>query len=441
MSIKDFEKVKFLGEGSYARVLLMKYKAKDKIFAVKIIRKSHVRKEKKEYQVKIERDVLVNTNHENIIRLFYTFRDEEKLYFVLEYAPNGELFELLKLANNFSYPLAKHYTAEIVNMLEYLHSKNIAHRDLKPENILLSEEYHLKLADFGTAKFMDQESPVDDPLRKGKGTTFVGTAQYVSPEVLLDQESGPASDLWALGCIIYQFFTGRPPFNHKTEYLTFEAIIKGQYTFPSNLPSDVKDLCSKLLLVDPYKRLGSGPKGSALSYEMLKKHEFFKGIDFANLAKITPPIEPEIRFKLESERKSKEKIDPGMDSPDEECNAEILDIVKTKEKTTELVCKKNPDKIIKEGVVYKKCGWIFYKKRKLVLTSRPRLAYYEVDNGEYKGDVLLTKKVKSVKTNDTKFSIITPNRTYYFEGLNKENADEWVQTINDGIKNYCPELG
>ncbi len=77
--------------------------------------------------------------------------------------------------------------------------------------------------------------PAEDPLAhapKASGTTFVGTAEYVSPEVLLDKESGPASDLWALGCIVYQFFVGKPPFNNKTEYLTFEAILKGNYKFP-----------------------------------------------------------------------------------------------------------------------------------------------------------------------------------------------------------------
>ena len=79
---------------------------------------------------------------------------------------------------------------------------------------------------------MARDNP-DDPIGKfQKGTTFVGTAEYVSPEVLQDRESGPASDLWALGCIVYQFFVGKPPFNSKTEYLTFEAIIKGQVAYP-----------------------------------------------------------------------------------------------------------------------------------------------------------------------------------------------------------------
>ena len=80
---------------------------------------------------------------------------------------------------------------------------------------------------------MGQQSKEDPLSHSQKGTTFVGTAEYVSPEVLLDKESSPASDLWALGCILYQFFVGQPPFKCKTEYLIFEAIIKGEFTCPS----------------------------------------------------------------------------------------------------------------------------------------------------------------------------------------------------------------
>ena len=122
-------------------------------------------------------------------------------------------------------------------MLVYLHTKGIAHRDLKPENILINEDDHLKLVDFGTAKFLRDGG---DELSKGalpgelsntRGT-FVGTAEYVSPEVLLDKESGPSSDLWALGCIVYKFYAGVAPFRNKTEYLTFESILKGEIDFP-----------------------------------------------------------------------------------------------------------------------------------------------------------------------------------------------------------------
>lgn len=122
-----------------------------------------------------------------------------------------------------------------MNALANMQENGIAHRDIKPENIMLDENFHLKLGDFGTAKILGEKRQPNenDPLEsEAKGSTFVGTAEYVSPEVLLDKASGPASDLWALGCIIYQFFAGRAPFKAKTEFLTFGLIVKGEVMYP-----------------------------------------------------------------------------------------------------------------------------------------------------------------------------------------------------------------
>ena len=141
--------------------------------------------------------------------------------------------------------------AEIVCALEAMHNCGIAHRDVKPENILLTKEGHLKLIDFGTASFFDptklspetlaklnelrelsrkderansldfgEEDNLDDYQSKHKAT-FVGTAEYVSPELLEDDICGPEADLWALGCIVYKMFTGKTPFQDNTEYLVF----------------------------------------------------------------------------------------------------------------------------------------------------------------------------------------------------------------------------
>lgn len=166
------------------------------------------------------------------------------------------------LIETLPFPLAQFYAMEIVNMLQHMHSKGIAHRDIKPENILLDANYHLKLGDFGTAKIMDEKkvSREIDPLGpESKGSTFVGTAEYVSPEVLLDKESGPASDLWALGCILYQFFAGRAPFKGKTEFLTFGLIVKGDVSYPSVILNSLHiiglpTLCKRLMWETPRSR-------------------------------------------------------------------------------------------------------------------------------------------------------------------------------------------
>lgn len=97
--------------------------------------------------------------------------------------------------------------------------------------------------------------------RTKKRNTFVGTAEYVSPEVLNDSEVGPETDLWALGCIIYQMYTGQSPFRDKTDYLVFRKILEGSLTIPVELPIEAANLIKSLLIADPLKRLGSGCQG------------------------------------------------------------------------------------------------------------------------------------------------------------------------------------
>ena len=396
---------------------------------MKIVVKEHMKKEKKEEEVKIERDVLVCASHQSIIRLFYSFRDKPNLYFIIEYAPNGSLSELLKAyGNKLPLPIAKHYTAEIVNVLQYLHSKEIAHRDLKPENIMLSENFHVKLADFGTAKFMTKQV-VSGQVVKHKGYAFVGSPEYVSPEVLSDKESTPSCDLWALGCMIYQFFVGRPPFSNKTEYLIFESILKVSYKFPVEVPQEVVDLCQKLLIADPTQRLGSGPAGSPLSYEELKKHKFFEGVNFNDITDVEINIDRKIIERLHEEKKSAVDIDDDLESNGSGDDEEVKRPQTSRIPRSEMV-----PKIIKEGIIEKKCGWIFYKKRKVVLTTKPQILYYEPDKNIQKGDIALTRIVKAVYVSGKRFNVVIPKRTYKFEGKTPQEAKEWVKEINDTIR-------
>lgn len=141
-----------------------------------------------------------------------------------------------------------------------------------------------------------------------------------------------------------------------------------------------KDLCKHLLVVDPLKRLGSGPKG----YEMLKNHDFFKGIDFPKLHTIKPPIDPALQFKLQSERKRIVAPAGGLDSSDEDNPEDGVAENGNGDGKSPSSIKPREDVILKEGTVEKKCGWIFYRKRKLILTSRPRLSYHDPSNGAYK---------------------------------------------------------
>lgn len=181
--------------------------------------------------------MLSNTEH-YFVKLYCTFQDHDRLYFVLSYAKNGELLPYINKVGSFDIECTKFYAAEILLGLEHLHKIGIIHRDLKPENILLDERMHVLITDFGSAKILkpqqqpqtqdnknqQQESQqnVDQrPLRRCN--SFVGTAQYVSPELLTDKTAGRPSDLWAFGCLIYQMVAGLPPFKSRSEYIIFQV--------------------------------------------------------------------------------------------------------------------------------------------------------------------------------------------------------------------------
>lgn len=277
--VRDFVFGRTLGEGSYSTVLLATDRQTLKEYAVKILDKKHIIKEKKIKYVNIEKDTLNRLiEHPGIVRLYYTFQDSASLYYVLDIASGGELLGVLKKIGSFDVECTRFYGAQILDAIEHMHNRGVIHRDLKPENVLLDDQMHIKITDFGTAKLLPDPRKPKDPStsydvvggddESTRAQSFVGTAEYVSPELLTDKNACKASDLWAFGCIIYQLLSGRPPFKAANEYLTFQKIVGLEYEFPPGFPLAARDLVERLLVLDPQRRL---------SIEHIKNHEFFDG--------------------------------------------------------------------------------------------------------------------------------------------------------------------
>lgn len=305
----DFERLKVLGEGTYGKVLLVREKRSGRLFAQKQLKKaSMIIEQKKILQTKTERDILESVRHPYIVKLFYAMQDQEKLYLILEYVQGGELFTYLANQSMLSEDTAAFYLAEMVLALHHLHvNVGVVYRDLKPENCLLDNDGHLVLTDFGLSKVATGD---DDERCK----TFLGTPEYMAPEILQGEEYDYAVDWWSLGAVAHDLLTGSPPFPGE-DYKTILSKIWStkRMIFPFYLTRDAQNFISRLLTKDPKKRLGYK------DIDFIKRHSFFDTIDWNKLESrdpsLVPPIVPIITDPEKAENFSKEFTEMPLTPP------------------------------------------------------------------------------------------------------------------------------
>lgn len=286
-TVNDFKFGKPLGEGSYSTVVLATDKRTSKQYAVKILDKRHIIKEKKVKYVNIEKNSLNRLrNRTGIISLYFTFQDKDSLYFVLDYASNGELLTLIKNYGSLNQECTRHFGAQILDAIKYMHDNGVIHRDIKPENILLDDKMRIQITDFGTARLLEKkDSESEEYPFDVRAKSFVGTAEYVSPELLESKYCGKPGDIWAFGCILYQMIAGKPPFKAANEYLTFQKITKLQYAFSAGFPSVLRDLIKKILVLQPSRRA---------TIPDIQKHYFFQDVNFDDVDTIWESEVPEL---------------------------------------------------------------------------------------------------------------------------------------------------
>ncbi|GAB1310527.1 Serine/threonine-protein kinase psk1 [Madurella fahalii] len=287
MTADDFEPLRCLGKGTFGTVLLVKQRATGRLYAQKQFKKASLVVGKKLVeQTKTERQILESVNrHPFVVKLYYAFQDQEKLYLILEYGQGGELFTHLNTEKMFPESTAAFYMAEMVLALTHLHENlGVIYRDLKPENCLLDAEGHLLLTDFGLSKVAVDDDP-------DACNSMLGTVEYMAPEVIQGKKYGKAVDWWSLGALGFDLMTGTAPFRGPNHAKIQDNIVRQKLVLPYFLGPDAKDLLTRLLRKDPTKRLGYNmPKDLAT----IKKHRFFRKIDWAKLAarELEPPIQP-----------------------------------------------------------------------------------------------------------------------------------------------------
>ena len=292
----DFEPLKLLGTGSFGRVLLVRLKRNNKLYAMKVLSKTFIKKRHQEEHTKTERDLMVKINSPFVINIKFAFQDNSKLYIVTEFMQGGDMFFHLHEIGKFKEDRAKFYFIELTLALEFLHKNNMVYRDLKPENILMDSEGHIKIADFGLSKILEN---MDD-----KAYTLCGTPQYLAPEVLKKKGYDKNIDWWSLGCFLYEMLTGNLPFFiQKGAPLSIEMYCT-PLKFPRGVNKLARDLIKKLLNTDPQKRLGTGLEDA----ESVKLHPYFQGIEWNKYQnrEIKPPYIPS--FSSETDLKYFDKM-------------------------------------------------------------------------------------------------------------------------------------
>ncbi|KAH8816344.1 kinase-like domain-containing protein, partial [Xylogone sp. PMI_703] len=309
----SFDKIKLIGKGDVGKVYLVREKKSNRLYAMKVLSKKEMIKRNKIKRALAEQEILATSNHPFIVTLYHSFQSEDHLYLCMEYCSGGEFFRALQTRPGKCIPEddARFYAAEVTAALEYLHLMGFIYRDLKPENILLHQSGHIMLSDFDLSK---QSDPGGKPTmilgRNGTNTnslptidtkscianfrtnSFVGTEEYIAPEVIKGCGHTSAVDWWTLGILIYEMLYGTTPFKGKNRNATFANILRDDVPFPEHSGSpQISNLCKslirKLLIKDENRRLGARAGASDV-----KGHPFFRTTQWALIRHMKPPMIP-----------------------------------------------------------------------------------------------------------------------------------------------------
>lgn len=240
-----------IGRGADSVVKSGVHKSSGRRVAIKVYKKEKLtslqRRKCLEQEIKVMRAV----EHPNIVKLYDAVETAKEIYIIMEFIKGRSLLKYVKSqpGKRLGESEAAHILSQILSALRYCHSHNIAHRDIKLENVILDDSLNAKLIDFGFSAF---------ELVPKKLRTFCGTPSYLSPEIVARREhSGPPTDMWALGVLLYAMLCGRFPFRGASEGELFREIVMGTCGVPSFVSEAGKRLIVRLLRYEPERRLSA----------------------------------------------------------------------------------------------------------------------------------------------------------------------------------------
>ncbi|EEF29400.1 CBL-interacting serine/threonine-protein kinase, putative [Ricinus communis] len=250
MRVGRYELGRTLGEGTFAKVKFARNTETGENVAIKILDKEKVLKHKMIGQIKREISTMKLIRHPNVIRMYEVMASKTKIYIVLEFVTGGELFDKIASRGRFKEDEARKYFQQLINAVDYCHSRGVYHRDLKPENLLLDANGVLKVSDFGLSA-LPQQVREDGLLH-----TTCGTPNYVAPEVINNKGyDGAKADLWSCGVILFVLMAGYLPFEESNLMALYKKIFKAEFTCPPWFSSSAKKLIKRILDPNPLTRI------------------------------------------------------------------------------------------------------------------------------------------------------------------------------------------
>ncbi|XP_057434875.1 CBL-interacting serine/threonine-protein kinase 8-like [Lotus japonicus] len=258
--VGKYEIGRTIGEGTFAKVKFAQNTETGESVAMKVLDRNTIIKHNMVDQIKREISIMKLVRHPYVVRLYEVLASRTKIYIILEFITGGELFDKIIRHGRLSEAESRRYFQQLIDGVDYCHSKGVYHRDLKPENLLLDSLGNIKISDFGLSALPEQGVSI---LR-----TTCGTPNYVAPEVLSHKGyNGAVADVWSCGVILYVLLVGYLPFDELDLTSLYSKIEKAEYSCPPGFPVGAKTLIHKILDPNPETRI---------TIEQIRNDEWFQ---------------------------------------------------------------------------------------------------------------------------------------------------------------------